>query len=142
MVRRKSRSPEAPPDAGLLPEAELELLAFLHAHGEAAPGTVREAVRTFRPLSHSSVVTLLRRLEARGLVDRRRAPAGKAFLYRATHEAGSTYRGVLSRLVKRVFRGDRMSLVSTLFDVRKPTEAEIAELQDLVDRLQGPGSDR
>jgi predicted transcriptional regulator len=142
MVRRKSRSPEAPPDAGLLPEAELELLAFLHTHGEADPGAVREAVRTFRPLSHSSVVTLLRRLEARGLVVRRKAPAGKAFLYRATREAGSTYRSVLARLVKRVFRGDRVSLVSTLFDVRKPTEAEIAELQDLVDRLQAPRSDR
>jgi len=138
MVRRKSRSPEAPPDAGLLPEAELELLAFLHGHGEADPGTVRQAVQAFRPLSHSSVVTLLRRLEARGLVARRKAPKGKAFLYRATSEAGSTYRGVLARLVKRVFRGDRLSLVSTLFDVRKPTEAEIAELQHLVDRLQGP----
>ena len=142
MVRRQSRSPAAPPDAGLLPEAELELLAFLHAHGESDPGTVRQAVHAFRPLSHSSVATLLRRLEGRGLVVRRKAPSGKAFLYRATQEAGSTYRGVLARLVKRVFRGDRMSLVSTLFDARKPTEAEIAELQDLVDRLQGPRSDQ
>jgi predicted transcriptional regulator len=142
MVRRKSRSPDAPPDAGLLPEAELELLACLHAQGEADPGAVRQAVHAFRPLSHSSVVTLLRRLEARGLVVRRKAPAGKAYLYRATGEAGSTYRGVLTRLVKRVFRGDRMSLVSTLFDARKPTESEIAELKALVDRLQDPRRDR
>jgi predicted transcriptional regulator len=142
MVRRKSRSPEAPPDAGLLPEAELELLAFLHSHGEADPGTVREAVQAFRPLSHSSVVTLLRRLEARGLCVRRKAPAGKAFLYRATSQASSTYRRVLARLVKRVFRGDRMTLVSTLFDDRRPTPAEIADLQALVDRLQGPRSAR
>jgi predicted transcriptional regulator len=142
MVRRRSRSPAAPPDAGLLPEAELELLACLHAQGEADPGTVRRAVHAFRPLSHSSVVTLLRRLEARGLVVRRKAPAGKAFLYRATGEAESTYRGVLARLVRRVFRGDRLSLVSTLFEARKPTEAEIAALKALVDRLQGPGSDR
>lgn len=142
MVRRKSRSAGAPPDAGLLPEAELELLAFLHAQGEADPGTVRQAVHAFRPLGHSSVVTLLRRLEARGLVARRKAPAGKAYLYRATGEADTTYRGVLARLVKRVFRGNRMSLVSTLFDARRPSESEIAELKELVDRLQAPERQR
>jgi predicted transcriptional regulator len=126
------------PAAELLPEAELEVLACLHEHGPAEATAVRAALRRFRPLSHASVVTLLLRLQAKGFVSRRKADAGKAYVYAATRSAGSTQRRVLGRLLQRVFGNDPVSLVSSLLAARSPTAAEVAALRRLVDDLEKP----
>ena len=128
----------AKPTAESLPEAELEILAFLHRHGEADILTIRSAIDSFRPLTHASVSTLVRRLEARGLVTRRTAERGKAFLYSAAVAPEETYGGVVSRLVERVFRNDRLGVVASLFSGKPPTRAEVRELKRLVNKLHGP----
>ena len=97
---------------------------------------VRHALRVLRPLSHSSVVTLLRRLEARGLVDRRRADRGKAFIYFPVQSALSTYSSVIGRMLRRVFHQDSLSLVTSLFAVKPPTQSEVRELRELLDQLE------
>jgi len=125
---------------GVPPEAELEVLACLRERGELDARSIRSALRAIRPLSHSSVATLLRRLEAKGLVARRPSPVGKAFLYRASDRSAAAMRGILRRLVRRVFGGDRLSVVSTLY--AEPTsEKEIEELRRLVEEL-GKGGRR
>ncbi|MGZ5444726.1 MAG: BlaI/MecI/CopY family transcriptional regulator [Thermoanaerobaculia bacterium] len=134
-MRRKSRSPESDPSGDFVPEAELEVLAALHEHGEADAVTLRASLAPYRPLGHASVVTLLRRLEARGLVDRRKADSGKAFVYFPTHEARETYRGILDRMLRRIFRDRPVSLVASLFDARKPSAKEIDELRSLLDEV-------
>ena len=98
--------------------------------------SVAGALAPIRRLSHSSVVTLLGRLESKGLVVRRPAPTGKAFLYRAS-DPDSTLARVLTRLAARVFGGDRPSLVATLFRGSPPSEKEIDDLRHLVDELHG-----
>ena len=117
------------------PEAELEVLACLRAAGELDARSIGSALARTRPLAHSSVVTLLRRLETKGLVTRRAAPVGKAFLYRPAGKAAATFAGVLDRLVARVFGGDRLSVVSTLFRGEGASAREIAALRELVDSL-------
>jgi len=125
------------PAAATPPEAELEILACLHDRGEMDARSVGALLRASRPLSHSSVVTLLRRLEAKGLVARRPAAVGKAFLYRASERSAGAFDGVLRRLVSRVFGGDRLSVVSTLFRSSPATEGEIDALRRLVEELHG-----
>ena len=117
------------------PEAELEVLAVLHELGEADAMQVREALRPRRALSHASVSTLLRRLESRGLVTRRKADRGKSYRYAAAEDAEMTHARVLRRLLERVFRNDSLSLVSALFTVKPPTPSEARELRKLVDDL-------
>ena len=131
--KRKSGGPAA----AMPPEAELEVLACLHDRGEMDARTVGAVLRASRPLAHSSVVTLLRRLEAKGLVLRRPAPVGKAFLYRASAGSTGAFDGVLRRLVSRVFGGDRLSVVSTLFRSAPATEGEVEALRRLVEELHG-----
>src|SRR5262245_9936045 len=134
MSRRKQRSAQAPGD-DLIPEAELEVLSCLHRYGDLEARQIRERMADYRPMAHPSMMTLLKRLEERGLVTRRRAPAGKAFLYSATEEAAATYRGVVKRLLERVFGNDSLMLVSSLFDVKEPTRREVDELRSLLDEL-------
>jgi predicted transcriptional regulator len=128
-----SRSRRSP--GGVPPAAELEVLACLRDRGELDARGIREALRPLRPLSHSSVATLLRRLEGKGLVVRRPADAGKAFLYRASGRSAEAVRGVLRRLVRRIFGGDRLSLVSTLYS-EPVSDQEVEELRKLVDALR------
>jgi predicted transcriptional regulator len=137
------RSPSRPRGAGeraaTLPEAELETLAALHELGEAEVREVRARLAAFRALGHASVTTLLRRLEEKGLVRRRRADHGKAFLYSAVPAADVTYGGVVRRLLARVFGGDGVALVSSLFSVSPPDRTEVERLRSLLAELERRG---
>ncbi|HEU4520573.1 MAG TPA: BlaI/MecI/CopY family transcriptional regulator [Thermoanaerobaculia bacterium] len=135
MIRRKSRTTGSD---DFLPEAELEVLAVLHEQGEAEAAAIRDALAPYRRLTHASVATLLRRLEDRGLVTRRKADSGRAFVYSATRKAAGTQRGIIERMLQRIFRDRPVSLVASLFEVRTPDENEIAELRSLLDSME-PG---
>lgn len=122
-----------------VPDAELEVLAFVQREGEATAREVREGIADYRPLAHSSVVTLLGRLEERGLLVKRKADRGKAFVYRPTRERDTTVRPVLRRLVERVYAGDSVALVASLFETKPPNEREIDELERMVEELRRRG---
>ena len=92
---------------------EAEVMDVLRAAAEPlSPGQVRErlAARQVEDLSYSTVVTIVSRLHAKGLLERERA--GRAFVYRPVDEAsraasqmrqalaaGSDHGAVLSRFV-------------------------------------------
>jgi len=119
-----------------LPDAELEVLACLSRLSETTARVLREAMESYRPMAHGSMVTLLERLRAKGLVERRRGPVGKAFLYRPTRKAHSTFRNVIKTRLHRVFGGNRLALFSTLLDTAPPSEEELEQLQELLDELK------
>jgi BlaI family transcriptional regulator, penicillinase repressor len=119
-----------------LPDAELEVLSCLHRRREATARELREDLRAQRPMAHGSVLTPLGRLERRGLVSRRKGPVGKAYLYAPTRQAAATVRPLLKRLLNRVFDGNAVELVASLFDTRPPTAKELDELQRLVSDLR------
>ena len=130
-----TRAGRAKPAEVQIPEAELEVLACLHRLGEAEVAAIRRALEPFRPLSHASVTTLLRRLERRGLVSRRKGPVGKSLLYAPLPTAQATYRGLLTRLLDRVFAGDPVRLVSSLLSSRRLSREEVRRLRKIVDDL-------
>ena len=115
-----------------LPDAEMDVLACVYRRKEATAREIREDLATERPMAHGSVVTLLKRLERRGLVSRRKADVGKAFAYAATRKQSATVRPVLRRLVNRVFAGDAAALVASLFETRPPTTSELKEIEALL----------
>jgi BlaI family penicillinase repressor len=119
-----------------IPEAEADVLAALFDAEEATARNLREALAKKRPMAHGTVVTLLRRLETRGLVKRRKADQGKAFVYQPTKGHARTFGPGASSLVQRAFGGRPAALVASLFETRPPSAQEIDELEALVDRLR------
>jgi BlaI family transcriptional regulator, penicillinase repressor len=115
-----------------LPDAELEVLACLGRLGEATARSIREEMAAYRPMVHASVTTLLKRLEVKGLVAKRKGPIGKAFLFRPIQQPAHTYREVVQDLVQRVFGGSGIALVNSLFETNPPTMAEIEELENIL----------
>jgi predicted transcriptional regulator len=86
-------------------------------------------------MAHGSVVTLLIRLETKRLVTKKKGQVGKAFVYRVC-QPRKAFRGLLRQLVQRVFHGDAMALVASLFESNAPTPDQVDKLQEIVDELR------
>ena len=134
---QQQRSTELNGSAGAdLPDAELEVLSCVWQHGQATARQVREAMAGYRPMAHGSMVTLLRRLEAKGWLTRRKASRGKAFVYQPTRRPTATHRHILRKLVRRIFGGNGVKVVATLLDTAPPTSEELDRLQELIDEMR------
>lgn len=119
-----------------LPEAELDVMGCLWTGGPATAREIREAMQDRRPLTHASVCTLLRRLEEKGFVTREKSGVGKAFRYSAKVAATGTARRLLDGLLDRVFGGNGVALVASLFESRPPSSEELDSLHELVEELE------
>jgi BlaI family transcriptional regulator, penicillinase repressor len=117
-----------------LPDAELDVLSCLWKHGDLTARDVREKLAASRPMTHSAVSTLLARLLEKSMVTRRKS--GRSFTYRAVQKAQRAGMRVVSDTLERVFGGNPIAVVSSLFQSRRPTADELNQLQDLVDELR------
>ena len=134
--RRTSRSAEEAAGVERLPNAELEVLACLWQKGEATAAQIRGHLAAYRPMAHGSVLTLLKRLAAKRLVTRQKGPKGKAFVYRAKGRPGVMHRRILDNLADRVFGGNRVAMVASLLETYSPSEAELEEMERLLEKLR------
>lgn len=128
--------------AAALPDAEMDVMACLWRCKEATARQVRETIEPFRPMSHGAMVTLLKRLQAKGLVTRRKASEGKAFVYTPTRSPEPTYRRVLRDVADRIFGGNRVKMVATFLDGQDLSRSELDQLQLLLDELRGSSADK
>ena len=119
-----------------LPSAELEVLASLWQQGKATAREIREAMQGYRPMTHGSMVSLLKRLEGKNLVSKEKGPVGKAFVYCPTRPPEPTYRRIMRDLYERVFGGSGVAMVASLFESRPPTSEELDALEGLLRELR------
>lgn len=91
---------------GRLAELELECMQVLWKHPGTSVAQVRSALA--RPLAYTTVMTVLDRMTAKGLVERRKN--GRAWLYTALLDLESARRSSVVRLVTRFFEGDPAAL--------------------------------
>ncbi len=125
-----------------LPAAELDVMACLWEREALTARDVRERLKDTRPMTHSSVCTLLNRLADKGLVAREKGRNGKAFVYTAAVAPTKTRRRLVGNLLDRVFAGSGVDLVTSLLESRPPTAEELDELQELLDDLRARKSVR
>jgi len=135
-MARSSNRPKAHGAAANLPDTELEVLACLWQAGRATAREVREAMGGYRPMTHGAMATILKRLEGKGLVSKRKGPVGKAFVYEPTRSPEPTYRKLMRDLRERVFGGSGVTMVASLFETQTPTAEELDTLQRLLEELR------
>ena len=107
---------------------------------QVAPATVREvfeAVQESRTMDFSTVQTYLRRLESKGHAVSKLK--GRMRVYSARTRERTVVRETVNDLVQRLFGGETMPLVRHLIEDRGVDEASLAELRDLIDRLEKEG---
>ncbi|MCC7146843.1 MAG: BlaI/MecI/CopY family transcriptional regulator [Phycisphaeraceae bacterium] len=139
----KRRSPSAiptdPGDPASLPDAEMDVLACLWEQKEGTARSVRQAMASYRPMTQGSAITLLRRLQNRGLVDRHRAERGKTYIYTATQPPEVAYQRIVNELIVRVFRGNRRAMFTSMLESGPLSEDERKVLEDLMRRQNQNG---
>ena len=103
--------------------------------GEASTAEVAEGLRGERDLAHTTVGTLLTRLEKRGLLASRRE--GRGLVYRALVSEAQVQRSMVSGLVSTLFEGKASALVSHLLDQKEQLgEDELAALRALLKKAK------
>ena len=117
---------------------ELEIMAVLWERDSA---TVREVHETLdAELAYTTVLTMMRRLEAKGHIGRH--PDGRAHRYFARVQRQQARRSALSRTLDHVFEGSREALLTQLVSDPDLTEEDIRRLRRLLDeRLREEGGE-
>ncbi len=116
-------------------DRELDIMKVLWDHGASTVAEVLEHLND--DLAYTTVLTILRTLEAKGHVDH--AEEGKAHRYRATVTEAAARTSAVSRLVDRVFGGSTELLLTQLVEDRKLSAAEVKRLRVLLERQSTRG---
>jgi predicted transcriptional regulator len=102
------------------------ILDFIWANGPSTAEQVREGIRARHPLKDSSIRTLLRRLEARGLLSHRLD--GKVFIYSAAVPQRSLAARAVRHVIDRFCAGSVEQFLMGMVDEKVLTKAEIRKL--------------
>ncbi len=115
-------------------ELELEILKVLWDESPLLVRDVRARLgeRAGRPLSHSTVITMLNIMVRKGYLRRRKD--GKAFLFSPKVEKESVTGGMMSDLLSRVFDDSPSAMVLNLLETADIDADELAELRRLIGR--------
>jgi len=109
-----------------LTELQQAILDYLWEKGPLSAEAVREGLRRTYPLKDSSMRTLLRRLEARGLLSHR--TEGKVFIYEATLPAQAMAAGALRHIIRRFFSGSVEQMLVGMVDEKVLSAADLERL--------------
>ena len=105
---------------------EQQVLEYLWANGPSTGEAVRTAVATDRPLTDSTIRTVLRRLEAKQYV--KHHMDGRQFLYSAAREPRRVASEAVRNVIKTFCRGSLEELLTGLVDHRVVDSAELRRL--------------
>jgi predicted transcriptional regulator len=114
-----------------LGDLERQVMEFLWEHGPANGDAVRAAVGKERPLTDSTIRTVLRRLEAKQYV--RHEMDGRQFLYSSAREPRTVAAEAVRKVLQKFCRGSLEELLTGLVDHRVVNSAELRRLAERIE---------
>ena len=124
------REPDPDQDVALS-DLQIAVVRVLWLRGETSVADVAKVLAEERGLKHTTVATLLTRLERRGVVAQRRE--GRQLMYRARVSESQVRRSMVGGLIGILFGGDSRELVAHLL---RESEIEPGDLERLRKRLK------
>ncbi len=117
-----------------LGDLQLKIMQILWAREEATVADVHGALSAERELAYTTVATMLRKMEARGLV--RHRLDGRSFVYRAAVAEDAVSRGMADHLVDRLFEGSLSDMVHHLLTTREVSREELTKLEKMIAEMK------
>ena len=114
-----------------LGDLQLRIMQALWERGSATVAEVLEQLGPQVDLAYTTVATMLRKMEDRGLVTHE--SQGRKFVYQAVIEADDVTQSMANDLVDRLFEGSVAGMVNHLLTTRDVSQAELDELQQLIE---------
>jgi predicted transcriptional regulator len=123
MARRRSPA---------LTDAEARIMSVLWQRHTATVGDVVAALKKRRPVSYSTVQTILRILEMKGYVAHEKV--ARAFIYRPVVDERQARRRALKHLVSRLFNDSPSLLVLNVLEDDQIEAEELQRLKKLIEQ--------
>jgi BlaI family penicillinase repressor len=123
-----------------LGELQHAIMTVLWSSGEATTAEVHDALYDERGLAPTTIATMLRKMEDKGVVAHR--VEGRHFVYRPTVSEDEVRSSMVGELLDRLFAGDAAALVSHLVTDRAMDDEEIAELRALLAAAEAGEEDK
>jgi predicted transcriptional regulator len=111
---------------------QTEVMDVVWKLGEATVSQVAESIGRKRPVTYTTVLVAMQKLEKRGWLKHR--SAGRAYVFQATRSKETQGATQLMELLKSTFSGDVRVLINHLLDEHPLSEPELKELRSLIDR--------
>jgi len=118
-----------------LTELQQAILDVLWSKGPATSEQIREALLPDHPLKDPSVRTLLRRLEARGLLTH--DTQGKVFVYRAVEARHGLAARAVRQIIDRFWSGSTEQFLLGMVDEQVLTKKDLQRLMRKVEARKG-----
>ncbi|HEX8139322.1 MAG TPA: BlaI/MecI/CopY family transcriptional regulator [Pyrinomonadaceae bacterium] len=135
MSKKKQKLPPRPTDA------ELSILRVLWQRG---PGSVREILDWYNEArdkgeaGYTTILKMLQIMTEKGLVER--DDSQRPQIYRARLSEEQTQQQLITDLLARAFGGSAKRLVMQALATKAASEKELAQIEALLDRLEGGGA--
>ena len=110
---------------------QLAIMRVLWTSEEATVNTVHAALRGKRSLAPTTVATLLKRLEKRGLLAHR--SEGRQFVYRPLVSAAEVGRTLVGDLVDDLYAGNSSELFAHLLDAKDIAPGDLARIKEMIE---------
>lgn len=115
-------------------DQELALLQYVAEQEGATVGQASEGFGAPRGLARSTVLTMMERLRQKGHLDRRQVDG--VYQYFSPASSGQVMRDVVRSFVEKTLGGSVSPFVTYLTEEARVSDDELAELQELVAKLQ------
>jgi len=116
-------------------DAELSILRVLWERGPSTVREVHDVLSGTQATGYTTVLKLMQIMTEKGLVVRDESE--RAHVYEARHSEQRTQRQIVADLVERAFGGSSTKLVMQALAGRKASAAELNEIRELLDKLEG-----
>ena len=116
-------------------DGELAILRVLWLRGSSTVRQVHEELVSEQPIGYTTVLKLMQIMTEKGLVVRDERQ--RAHIYRSRLTEQRTQRQLLADLLDRAFGGSARKLVMQALTAKKTSLGELAEIRQLLDRLEG-----
>jgi BlaI family transcriptional regulator, penicillinase repressor len=123
---------KAPPRLG---KVQLQIMEVLWREGRATARQITDELSRAKPIAHSTVQTLLRKLEAKGVITHE--VEERTFIFRPLYQPSDITASATRELLSRVFHGSVYGLVAHLLQHETISPEERRRLRELIDE-EGP----
>lgn len=118
------------PTVHKLGDLQLQIMKVLWANSEASVPEVHKALAEQTELAYTTIATMLRKMEAKGLVKHR--VEERKFIYKPMVKEQEVSEKMSTHFVDRLFEGSLADMVSHLLSTREVSREELVKIEKLV----------
>ncbi len=115
-----------------LGDLQLEIMKILWNRDEATVKAVQKELEQQNHFAYTTIATMLRKMEERGLVSHR--VEGRQFIYRPAVTSEAVTESMTGHLLDHLFQGSLPSMVNHLLESRDVKTKELDELRKLISK--------